>query len=1050
MNGRGWLAGIVAWSLRFRGIVVALSLLLLVYASLRLTQATYDVFPEFAPPQVTIQTEAPGLAPEQVETLLTQPLENAINGMTGIEALRSSSIQGLSIIVVTLQPSSDIQLARQRVAERLTTVVGRLPRGVAAPVITPLTSSTSVVLAAGLTSKTRSLMDLRTLADWTIKPRLLAVPGVAKVSVFGGEVKQFQVQLRPERLLRYGLTLDEVIAAAQQATGVRGAGFIDTPNQRIVLQTQVPSASAAAIAGTVLRHAGSVTVRLGDVARVIEAPEPPVGAAGILGQPGVQLVISQQLGSNTLEVSQRLEAVLAQLQPSLTTQGVQLHPAIFRPAGFIETAVANVRTSLLIGAVLVIAVLFLFLSNLRAAAISVVSIPLSLLAAVAVLEYYGVSLNTMTLGGLAIAVGLVVDDAVIGVENIYRRLRENRGRESPRPALDVVLDATLEMRTPVVYATFAVALVFVPVLTMSGLGGRLFQPLGIAYVLATLASLLVATTVTPALCLWLLDNPHLAAHEPPVVHWLKARYQRSLAWVERHYRGVEIGVIVLTLASLVALPLMRGGFIPELREGHFIVHMSAVPGTSLQESLRLGERVTAALLKLPQVDLVAQRAGRAEAADDALGTHYSEFDVALKPLSGEQAEAAQAAVRDTLAQFPGVNFAVKTFLTERVEETLSGYTAAVAVNVYGSDLDALDRDARTVATALAGVTGAADVQTQSPPGTPQLNVRLREHDLQRWGLAPAQVLDAVRVAYQGETVGQVYEGNRVFDVAVTMDPALRRSVSEVGALLLRSPSGTWVPLRAVADVYQGSGRYVVLHVGGQRVQTITCNVSGRDVAAFVREAQRKIAALALTPGSSVEFSGTAQAQAQSRRDLFVHSGLVAIAITLLLSMAMGRARNLLLLLANLPFALVGGVIAVLMGGGALSIGALVGFVTLFGISLRNSILLLSHYEHLVEVEGMAWGPEAAARGASERLSPILMTALATALGLLPLALGSGAPGREIEGPMAIVILGGLVTSTVLNLGVLPALALRFGRFGSAVTRDSEATGLTPMPSDEKR
>lgn len=1029
MSQRGWLAGIVSWSLRFRGIVVALAVLLMVYATFGLSQATYDVFPEFAPPQVTIQTEAPGLSPEQVETLLTQPLENAINGMTGIAALRSSSIQGLSIIVVTLEPSSDIRLARQLVAERLTTVAGRLPRGVLAPVITPLTSSTSVVLAAGLSSDTRSPMELRTLADWTVKPRLLAVPGVAKISVFGGEVKQFQVQLRPERLLQFRLGIDEVLAAAQQATGVRGAGFIDTPNQRIVLQTGIPAANAASIAATTLRQAGGRTLTLGDVARVVEAPEPPVGAASIGGRPGVQLVISQQFGSNTLEVSRRLEDALQQLQPTLAAQGVRLHPAIFRPAGFIETAVGNVRTSLLLGAVLVAAVLFLFLFNLRTAAISVTAIPLSLLAAVAVLQHYGISLNTMTLGGLAIAVGLVVDDAVIDVENIYRRLRENRAIPSPRPAMDVVLDAALEVRTPVVYATLAVALVFVPVLTMSGIGGRLFQPLGIAYVLATLASLVVATTLTPALCLLLLGNRQLPEHEPPVVRKLGARYQRSLAWVERHYRGVLAGVVVLTLVSLAALPLLRGGFIPELREGHFIVHMSAVPGTSLQQSMRLGRRVTATLLALPEVKSVAQRAGRAESADDVQGTHYSEFDVAMKPLAGDAAEAAQAAIRDALAGFAGVNFAVKTFLTERVEETLSGYTAAVAVNVYGTDLDALDRDARNVAEALAGVPGAADVQVQSPPGTPQLDIRLREHDLQRWGLAPAQVRDAVRVAFQGDVVGQVYDGNRVFDVAVTMDPSLRRSAGEVGALLLRNPAGGWVPLRAVADVYQGTGRYVVLHQGGQRVQTITSNVAGRDVAAFVGDAQRRIAALTLARGNSVAFTGTAQAQAQARRGLLLDSALVAVAITLLLWMAMGHARNLLLLLANLPFALVGGVLAVLAFGGALTLGAMVGFVTLFGISLRNAILLLSHYRHLVEQEGMAWGPAAAARGASERLSPILMTALATALGLLPLALGSGAPGREIEGPMAIVILGGLVTSTLLNLGLLPALALRYGRFG---------------------
>lgn len=1031
------LAAIVGFSLRFRFVVLVLACILIVYGALTLSRSKYDVFPEFAPPQVSIQTEAPGLAPEQVEVLATQPIENAINGLPGLQALRSQSILGLSVITATFDPGSDIYRDRQNLAERLATLVSQLPQGVHAPVMSTLTSSTSVVLDIGLTSSTKSLMDLRTVADWTLKPALLGVPGVAKVAVFGGDVKEYQVQIRPEQLLKYDLSVDEVLAAAKQATGVRGGGFIDTPNQRIMLQSEGQSLTAQALAATVVRHQSAGNVALGDIARVVVAPEPPIGASSIMGKPAVQLVISEQYGANTLQVTQNIELALAGIKSGLNAQNITLHAGLFRPANFITTATGNVKSSLLIGGVLVVIVLMLFLFNLRTAAISLVAIPLSLLAAVTVLEYLGYSLNTMTLGGLAIAIGLLVDDAVIVVENIYRRLRENTHLEQPRAIFTVVFDAALEVRSAVVYATLAIALVFIPVLTMSGLAGRLFAPLGVAYILATLASLIVAITVTPALAYLLLGHKRLPEQESPLVRWSKTHYRGLLLRVENSYRVVITVVIVISLLALVTLPFFGGGFLPELREGHFIVHMTAVPGTSLQESMRLGNQVTAALLKLPFVRMVSQNAGRAELGDDTAGTQYSEFNVDLKPLSGDQAEAAVSDIRKALAPFPGVNFAVNTFLTERVEETLSGFTAAVAVNIYGNDLDALDATAAQVAKVLDKIPNAADVQVQSPPGTPQLVVHLRPQALAKWGFDAVNVLEAIRTAYQGDQVGQVYEGNRVFNVSVILDPALRASVAEVGALPVRNAAGTYVPLKDLADIYQDSGRYVVLHDGARRVQTVTANVSGGDATSFVANAKKQIAAqVALPPGSYISFGGAAAAQAQSTHDLLINSLIAAVAIILLLSMVLGSARSLLLVLVNLPFALVGGVLAVFATGGGISIGSLVGFVTLFGITLRNSIMLLSHYDHLVNVEGMTWGPEAALRGAQERLSPILMTALVTALGLLPLAIGSGAPGREIEGPMAMVILGGLFTSTALNLLVLPTLALRFGRFERADTEDA--------------
>jgi CzcA family heavy metal efflux pump len=635
----------------------------------------------------------------------------------------------------------------------------------------------------------------------------------------------------------------------------------------------------------------------------------------------------------------------------------------------------------------------------------------------------------MTLGGLAIAIGEVVDDAVIDVENVLRRLRENRHRVKPRPILGVVLNASIEVRSAVVYATFAVVLVFVPILTMSGLAGRLFAPLGVAYILSILASLVVALTVTPALCLVFLGGQHFKPEDPPLVRWLKDRYVRSLRRVESNAKAVMVIVGICTLLGLAALPFFSGGFIPELQEGHFIIHMSVVPGTSLKQSLALGQRVTADLLRLPAVKSVAQQIGRAELADDTLGPHESELTVSLSPLPGGDAESAQAAIRKVLAKYAGAGFAMNTFLTERVEETLSGFSAAVAINVFGGDLDALDATANEIARTLDRVPGATDVKVESPAGTPQVVIQLKPAELARYGLDAVTALEAISTAYEGARAGQIYDGNRVFDVSVILDADHRKDISQISALPLRSRGGIHVPLGEIAAIYQTAGRYVVLHQGARRVQTITCNVGGRDVGSFVAEAQRRIRADVKFPaGTYHEFGGTAAGESQARRDLTVHSLLAALGIVLLLFIVMRKGRNLTLVLVNIPFALVGGVLAVFASGGPLSIGALVGFVTLFGITLRNSIMLISHYKHLIEVEGQRWGLETALRGAAERMTPILMTALVTGLGLLPLAIASGSPGREVEGPMAIVILGGLVTSTALNLLVLPTLALRFGRF----------------------
>lgn len=1029
------LSRIVRFSLRFRGIVIALAFALLAYGSYSLTRANYDVFPNFAPPQVSIQTEAPGLSPEQVETLVTQPVENALNGVAGIQSLRSTSIQGLSVVTVIFEPGTEVYRDRQAAAERLASLAGHLPQGVKSPVMTPLISPTGDVLVIGLTSDQKSLMDERTIADWVMRPRLLATPGVAKVTTFGGEVKQFQIQFQPDKLIQYNLTLDDVLAGSERSTGVLGAGFIDTPNQRLLLQTEGQSLTTSQLSQTVLVHQGASNVLLSQVARVAEGPEPLIGAASIRGKPGVILVVSTQYGANTLQVTSAVTSALEDMRETLRQQGIALDDSLFRPANFVETAIHNIRSSLLVGAILVVVVIFLFLFNFRTAAISCTAIPLSLLAAVTIMQGMGLSLNTMTLGGLAIAIGEVVDDAVIDVENILRRLRENRRSTSPSPAMEIVFSASMEVRSAVVYATFAVVLIFVPILTISGVAGRLFAPLGVAYVLSVLASLLVALTVTPALCLLFLGDGKLEESEPPVVHWLRERYRSILLGVEKAPRLVIAIVVVFTIGGVTLVPFFGGSFLPELREGHFIVHMFAVPGTSLEESLRIGAQVSDELMKIPEVRSVSQRAGRAEISDDTWGTHYSELDVDLKPrLNGTENELAAGQIQKALRGFPGVTFSVKTFLSERIEESVSGYTAAVALRIYGTDLDVLDRVAADVARVLSGVRGALEVQVQSPPGVPQIAVQLRKADLIRWGFEPTSVLQAVHTAYQGENVGQIFQGNRVFDVAVILDPQDRNSAANIGNLPVRSTAGNYVRLNQLASIYETGGRYSILHAGARRVQTVTLNVSGSDLNTFVETAREAILSKVKFPqGTSMEFAGTAAAQAQSRRDLLVYSLLSAFAIVALLSIVTMNTRNLLLVLANLPFALVGGVIVVFATGGVLSLGSLIGFITLFGITLRNSIMMISHYEHLTSVEGMTWGLEAAIRGALERVAPILMTALVTGLGLLPLALGSGDPGREIEGSMAQVILGGLATSTLLNLLVLPTLALRYGKFKTAVS-----------------
>ncbi len=686
---------LVQFSLQFRGVIIVLACVLVAYGLYVAAHTKLDVFPEFAPPQVVIQTEAPGLSAEEVEALVTRPIESRINGTPDLVTIRSQSIQGLSAITAVFSDRADIYRVRQMVSERLTQVAGVLPQNVKAPKIGALTSSTGLTLSIGLTSTNRTTMELRTFADWTARPRLLAVPGVAKVDVFGGEVRQMQVQVKPDRLVDYELALEDVVAATRKSTAVRGAGFVENANQRIVLRTEGQSLTPEQLGEVVLAHHDGVSVRLKDLAKVVEGPEPRFGDALIMGQRGVILLVFSQYGANTLEVTRAAERGLAEMASAFASEKISVQPRLFRSANFIEASLRNVNQSLMIGGVLVAVVLFFFLLDWRTAFISFSSIPFSLLAAVVVLDRCGVSLNTLTLGGFAIAIGVVVDDAIIDVENILRRVRENLALHEPRQLSQVVLDASLEVRSAVVYATFIVALVFFPILTMTGIQGKLFTPLASAFILAILASLAVALTVTPALCLAMLSRtkPH---EEPHYVRWMKERHRHWLGSLSQRPRTVTRVALVMFLAAVATLPFFGGEFLPEFREGHFVLHMAALPGTSLEQSLVLGRRVTEELLKNPHVRFVSQQAGRAENGEDTWGTHYSELHVDLQPLSGEEAEKVTSEIRQTLGTFPGLTFRVMSPLAERIEETLSGATAQVVVNLFGDDLDALDQKAGEV------------------------------------------------------------------------------------------------------------------------------------------------------------------------------------------------------------------------------------------------------------------------------------------------------------------------------------------------------------------
>ena len=1021
------LAAIVRTSLAQPRIVTALSVLVGVLGLAALFNARFDVFPDFAPPHVLVQTEAPGLDATQVEALVTRPLEGLLAGAENVTSVRSTSSQGLSAIQVVFDRTGDPYRQRQVVTERLADAAGLLPAGVGPPLLSPLSSSMEYLVHFGFTSAKLSPIELRDLVQWIIKPQILAVPGVAQAQIFGGEARERQVLVDPLKLAASGFKLDDVAAATRRATTLIGGGYIETPTQRIVLTTEAAGVTADALGQALLGKRGGTPVRLADIATIRDAAQPRFGDALIGTEPGILVETSTQFGANTLDVTRALEARLDALAPALRKQGVDYHPALLRPASFIESAIGKLRNSLLIGAALVVTLLLVMLRDWRGALVSFSAIPLALLTTVWLLDAFGFSLNTMTLGGLVVALGVVVDDAVIDVENILRR---RRNAPADAAIMPLFTSASLEVRRPVLYATLAVAVAFAPILMMTGIQGAFFRPLSVAFLLAVGLSLLVAMSATPALCVLTMGR-----HQPhPEARFLARCKRVQVRAIEAlGARPCLVWTIVLAsgIAGAVLLPMLGARLLPDFRENYLIAHAGLRPGISLAETARVGRGISRELAAIPGVKSVAEQIGRAENGQDPDTPDRSEFEVQVDPQRGLTAAQIDASIRKVFDNYPNQLVEIYSVLAERIGETLSGESAPFSISVFGADLDTDDAVAMQIADALRKLPDSGNVRLIVPAREPQLDVELKPLQLALNGLQAEDVLETINAAFHGSVVAQLSQADRSVPVAVRIEGAAADPHS-VGALLLRGQDGTAVPLSAVATLEMQLARSIVNHQDGLRRQIVVATPKTADQAGYAKAARAAVDRLDLPAGVYLRYGGEAQAQSAAAHELLLHSAAAFVLIVLLLALAFGSARHVLLVLLSLPSTLIGGVVAVALSGGTLTLGAMVGFVALFGMAARNTILLISHYDHLVAVEGETWSLATALRGAEERLTPVLLTALLTALALLPVALQAHQPGHEIEGLMAIVILGGLVSSTLVSLLLVPPLAARWLHPGQGI------------------
>ncbi|NOT30603.1 MAG: efflux RND transporter permease subunit [Planctomycetes bacterium] len=1018
---------IVSTSMRLRTLVIVAAALLVAFGVRELGDVPLDVFPEFAPPRIEVQTEAPGLSAAEVELLVSAPLEAALQGTPWLTAVRSKSVMGLSSVVLLLEPGADLMRARQFAQERLA-LAGGLPEVAHRPVILAPLSATSRALKIGLSSTELSQLELSALARWKIRPALMGVRGVANVALWGQRDRELQVLVDPERLQRHGVTLDEVVAATRAAASALTGGFVDTPNQRLAVRHVTELARPEDLARAVLLLRGGTPLLIGDVADVVEGFAPPIGDAVIDDGPGILLIVEKEPWGNTFDVTRGIDEALRVLAPALT--GVHVDASIFRPATFIETALQNLAHALWIGCGLVVVVLVLFLFDWRAAVISVAAIPLSLIVAALVLARSGQTMNTMVLAGLVIALGEVVDDAIIDVENISRRLRANRTSLTARSAFRVVLEASLEVRSAVVFGSLIVVLVLMPVFFLEGLAGAFFRPLASAYVLAILASLAVALTVTPAMSLWLLPESSARAHDAPLVRLLKAGYARVLPWILARPRASLALLLGSLAATVAAIPALGEEFLPAFRERDFLMHWVEKPGTSIEAMQRITERASRELRSIPGVRSFGAHIGRAEAADEVVGPNFTELWISVDPAADYDATLTR--IRAVVDGYPGLYRDVLTYLQERVKEVLTGASATLVVRIFGPELEGLGERAREVAGTLAGIEGVVDLKVEPQALVPQIEVRFSSEQAALHGLSAAAVRTAVTTLVKGAKAGEIVAidpraGRVVLDVAVRGVPAARADLAALGALLIDTPRGIKVPLSEVCALALVPAQSEIKREDGARRIDVTCNVRGRDLAAVAGDVAQRLAEVRLGPGYHATLLGEYAAREEARARMLAFAGLALLGIFLLLQVEFTSVRLALLVLLALPFALIGGVAGAFLGGGVLSLGSLIGFITVFGIAARNAIMMVSHFRHLELEEGERFGPELIVRGALERLSPVLMTALCAGLALVPLIASGSQPGQEIEHPMAIVIVGGLVTSTLLCLCFLPGLYLAFAR-----------------------
>ncbi|UZJ44672.1 efflux RND transporter permease subunit [Marinimicrobium sp. C6131] len=1019
---------IIRWSLDNRLLVLVAAGLLMVWGGWSSLKAPVDVFPDLTAPSVTIVTEAHGMPPEDVERLVTFPIETAMNGAGGVRRVRSNTGVGISVVTVEFEWGTDIYRARQRVAERLQNVSAALPQDLPPPVLAPVTSIMGEILFIALTSEQHDEMTLKTAADWQVRRRLLAVPGVAEVIPTGGETRQFQVVASPERLSAYGVTLDQLRQAVAEASRNASAGFLTENRQEFLIQGIGRARTIEDLEQAVVTTRDDVPVLVRDLALVQTGPAPRRGTGSYKGDPGVVLGIQKQPGANTLELTRRLDGVIDELQGSLP-EGMRIETDAFRQADFITVSIDNLSAALRDGAILVVAIMFLFLYSVRATAIALVAIPLSLLVAVLSIRWLGGTLNTMTLGGMTIALGALVDDAIIVVENIVRRLRENADRPEAQQqsALRVVSNATREIEGSIVFATLIIILVFLPLFFLSGVEGRLLEPLGLAYVVSLAASLLVAVTVTPVLCLLGLPGSRTVTqdHDTRLIAALKSGYRPLLAWSLRRWRVVIGGALALLLASLLGLSIAGRGFLPEFNEGSLTLSVVTLPGTSLETSDDIGQRVEKILLEQPEVVATARRTGRAELDPHAQQVFASEIDVSLDMRERDKAELL-AALRQEFALLPGTNVIIGQPISHRIDHMLSGTRANIAIKLFGDDLSELRRLGGQIESIVGGVPGAVDVAMDEQSQIPFVTVRFDRAALANYGLSMTEAAEALETAFNGTTVGRLLEGEASFDLVVRLPRSAKENLDTLRDTQLTLASGAQVPFAALADIRRERGPNTISRENVQRNLVVMANVAERDLISVVEDIETAIAGnVTLPTGYRVEYGGQFQSAEAASTRLLLLGALVIAGIFLLLVAAFGRTRDAVLVMLNLPLALIGGVAGVWFAGGIVTVAVLIGFITLFGIATRNGVILIDHIGRLIRDGGLT--PEQAVRqGAEERLVPILMTALATALALVPLALAGGEPGSEIQAPMAIVILWGLLSSTALNMLVVPAMYLRFG------------------------